>query len=144
MELYDTVVVTVDKSKYKKEGVHKWMSGVIVDGGRKLWQDNWLVEFPLDSEIGKTGYPLLAIQEKDMQVVVPMNLVGEKNFHAGKRVVLTREVENLVAQDLHTGTYGTVLAKGDGNMWLVQFEPNEWLKESLTVEVDEKYLYQAE
>ena len=65
MKQYDRVVLTVEKEKYAKEGVHKGMQGVIWDD---IFKDGcWLVLFPQYGE--KPDIADLYIQEEDLRLL---------------------------------------------------------------------------
>ena len=66
MKQYDRVVLTVEKEKYAKEGVHRGMSGIICDPENSY--DLWLVSF---DQYG--AWPELAcilVSEEDLEVLV--------------------------------------------------------------------------
>ncbi len=78
MKEMDTVRITVEKSKYAKEGVHKGMYGWICDN--RSIDSSWLVNFPQCGE--NDDIATISIHEDDMEVVPIMYAVENEQIKA--------------------------------------------------------------
>ena len=78
MKEMDAVRITVEKSKYAKEGVHKGMYGWICDN--RSIDSSWLVNFPQCGE--KEDIAEISINEEDLKIIPVMNAIVNEQIKA--------------------------------------------------------------
>ena len=66
MKQYDRVVLTVEKEKYAKEGVHRGMSGIICEPDNSYGV--WLVSFDQYGALPEIA--CISVSEEDLEVLV--------------------------------------------------------------------------
>ena len=98
MKEYDRVILTVEKEKYAKEGVHKGMDGWICDP-RNI-DGQWLVCFDQYGELPNIA--TIPVNEEDLDV-----LVSDEPYDT--YAVVIAEKEEYAKLGVHKGTYGKVL-----------------------------------
>ena len=111
MKEYDVVEVIVEKEKYAKEGVHKWMQGTILDP-RNI-DGQWLVYFADETGADTIG---IAIKEVDLK------LIREDDYKTEVHVEVIADKEQYARMGVRAGMRGVIrdLARNDG-YWLVHF-----------------------
>lgn len=110
MKEYDRVILTVEKEKYAKEGVHKGMDGWICDP-RKIG-GKWLVSFDQYGELHEIA--CLSVNEEDLEVLV-------SHVHHTTYAVVVTENEEYARLGVHEGMYGKVLW-GESNIMSIMIE----------------------
>lgn len=110
MKEYDRVILTVEKEKYAKEGVHKGMDGWICDP-RNI-EGNWLVCFDQYGELPNIA--TIPVKEEDLEV-----LVSDEPYNT--YAVVTAKKNEYARLGVHEGMYGKVLW-GESNKMSIMIE----------------------
>ena len=126
MKEYSRLILTVEREKYAKYGVHKGMDGWICDPRNINGQ--WLVSFDQYGALPEIA--CIPVKEEDLEVLFEPLIM-----QIGSKVLLFESVYKRLG--LQRGLKGIIIRQGErADQWVVRFEKQEGLYQAVEISLD--------